>query len=128
MTTNDQITAWTQEATKLGREAGTAAASWVTDGNTSQEHYRRLAQMMDDGDPELFDYLPVQPNLSGEWADSPTPKSLFEDITGLDAHAESSWSYDGYQTVLEAICEAWEQGCEEAFSHECERLVREAIA
>jgi hypothetical protein len=128
MSTTEQLTAWTEEATKMGREAGIAAASWVTDGNTSREHYVRLAQMMDDGDPQLDDLLPARPNLSGEWADAPTPRSLFEDITGMDAHAESSWNCDAYQAVLEPICEAWEQGCDEAFTQECERLVREAIA
>ena len=112
------------EALKLGQEAGRAAASWVTDGNTPPEHYARLVRMMDAGDPELYDFLPARPDLSGEWADAPTPRSLFEDITGLDAHAESSWNYDGYQTVLEELCHAWESGVDLVFEAECERLVR----
>jgi hypothetical protein len=109
-------------------DAAKAAASWVTDGNTSVEHYERLIRMMDDGDPELWDFLPAMPDLSGEWADAPTPKSLFEDVTGLDAHAEGSFNYDAYQSVLEEICEAWERGVSETFETECERLVRAAVA
>lgn len=115
-------------ARTLGIEAAKAAASWVTDGNVSVEHYERLARMMDDGDPALDDFLPTRPDLSGEWSGAPTPASLFEEVTGLDAHAEASWNQDAYQTALEAICDAWEAGVDETFEMECERLVREAIA
>jgi hypothetical protein len=115
-------------ARALGVEAAKSAATWCTDGNTGEEHYRRLLALMDDGDPVAYDHLPACPNLSGEWADSPTPASLFEEVTGFDAHAESSWNYDGYQVVLEAICNAWEAGVSETFQLECERILREAIA
>lgn len=127
MTTIDLET-WTRDARKLGEDAGRAAASWTLDGNASREHYERLARMMDDGDPALEDCLPARPNLSGEWADAMTPRRLFETVTGLDAHAESSWNFDGYQSVLEPLCEAWEAGVDSTFDHECERLVRQAIA
>jgi hypothetical protein len=119
---------WVREAREQGEEAGKAAASYVIDGNQEDSHYARLERMMDEGDPALDDYLPARPNLSGEWADSMTPARLFEAITGLDAHAEASWNYDGYQSVLEPLCDAWEAGVDETFGHECERLVREALA
>lgn len=113
-----------REAFELGAAAGLAAASWVADGNTSEEHIVRVLAMMDDGDPEAYDYLPATPNLSGEWADAPTPRSLFEEITGFDAHAEASWNHDAYLAVLEPICEAWEEGVSSTFETECERILR----
>ena len=128
MNTATQLEAWKAQAHKMGMEAGLAAASWVTDGNDNRDDFADILEMLDNGDPQVDEYLPQRPDLSGEWADSPTPRSLFEDITGLDAHAESSWNYDGYQAVLEVICEAWEDGVSEVFETECERILREAIA
>jgi len=128
MTLQDQIEAWKPEAARMGRDAGVAAASWVSDGNLSREHYERLARMFDDGDPALDDYLPARPNLSGEWADDLTPAKLFEAVTGLDAHAEASWNVDNFHTVSEALCDAWEDAAGDAFTHECERLIREQLA
>jgi hypothetical protein len=69
----------------------------------------------------------IRRDLSGERALSQPPRSLFEDITGLDAHAEASWNYDAYQAVLGHLCDAWEAGVDETFSNECERLVRAQV-
>ena len=119
---------WIIEARDLGRDAGKAAASWVTDGNLDDAHYRRMLELFDNGDPEAWDCLPPMPNLSGEWADSMTPGRLYEEVTGRDAHGDSSWNYDSYQAVLGQLCGAWEDGVSETFEVECERLLREAIA
>jgi hypothetical protein len=116
-----------REAYELGRDAAIAAASWVVDGNTSQEHIRRMVAWLDDGDPRADEFLPAMPDLSGEWADAPTPRSLFEDITGFDAHAEASFNYDAYYAVLEPICAAWEAGVDDTFMAECERILRDAL-
>jgi hypothetical protein len=48
------------------------------------------------------------PNLSGEWADAATPAQLFEEVTGLDAHAEASWQHDAYTAVVDDLCAQWE--------------------
>lgn len=124
----DEITleAAIEAARELGREAGVAAGSWAADGK-STEDARRVLTMMEDGDPRASDYLPVEPNLSGEWADAPTPGSLYEDVTGRDAHGDATWNQGTYQAALEAICEAWESGVMESFSAECERVLRAAL-
>jgi hypothetical protein len=128
MQVSDHIEAWKAQARAQGETAGRNAASWVLDGNHDDSHYERLERMMDEGDPALYDYLPERPNLSGEWADAPVPATLFEEITGLDAHAEASWNYEVYSEVLEALCTAWEDAVAETFDHECERLVRGALS
>lgn len=120
------------EAHALGVAAAKTAASWCVDGNTDPEHYARLVRMMDEGAPELSDYLPQRPNLSGEWADAPTPYSLYEQVTGLDHSEENDAAGLAYETlvgsVVDAIANAWEAGVAETFETECERLIREAIA
>ena len=44
-------------AAELGRDAGKAAATWVFDGNTPDEAYRRVLRGIDDGDPAVLDAI-----------------------------------------------------------------------
>lgn len=115
----------------LGVEAAKTAASWATDGNTSEEHYRRVLTMLEDGDPRAEEYLPARPDLSGEWADAPTVRSLYGEVTGRelpDAGDEGLSFETEHGALMDAIADAWEAGVSETFEHECERLIREAIA
>jgi hypothetical protein len=107
-----------QAAYDLGVEHATNAASWVIDGNTDHDHIVKLAKMMDDGDPAIDDYLPAQPNLSGEWADSPTPMSLYRDIVDGDGDDTD---------VIDSLAEAYEAGVDDTFTYECERIVKLAL-
>ncbi len=100
-------------AYELGADAARAAASWVLDGNATAEHYRALLALIEDGDPSADDHLPAMPGLSGEWADSPTPATLADEL-GLD------------EVSAEQI-DAWETGVFETFQPECARLLRNAI-
>jgi hypothetical protein len=113
-----------REAFELGAAAGIAAASWVADGNTSPEHYARVLAMTDDGDPQASDYLPAIPNLSGEWADAPTPHTLYREITGNDPADRISEDEDADGEIVDAIADAWEAGVASTFESECERILR----
>ena len=119
------------EAAELGRSHAIGAASWCIDGNTSQDHYARLARMFDKGDPELYDYLPREPNLSGEFADDPTPQSLYQDITVDhygDAYEDAGLAGETLVgSVLDAMCAAYEDAVSDTFAPECERLIRAAL-
>lgn len=42
-------------AAELGRDAGKEAATWVFDGNTPDEAYRRVLRGIEDGDPAVLD-------------------------------------------------------------------------
>lgn len=44
-----------EEAAQLGHERGLHAASWVFDGNTPIEMYRRVLKGIRTGDPEILD-------------------------------------------------------------------------
>jgi hypothetical protein len=121
---DEQRAAWIAAAHELGCEHARNAASWVADGNSSEDGIRRLLTMLDDGDPQAEDHLPQRPNLSGEWADNPTPRSLFEDLTGLDAHAEATWNMDAYNALVDELSDAYENGVSETFESACESELR----
>lgn len=95
------------EAEVGGREAGEVAATWVEFHD--QHHAENIAMMLQDGDPRVYDKW-REPNLSGEYADDPTPTTLAHDL-GIPADDEA----------LDDICTAWETAASEAFWHTVER-------
>jgi hypothetical protein len=99
-------------ATKLGHDAGIAAASWVFDGNTSPDTYRRYAEGIAAGDPEILDSL-REPNLSGEYADDYSERDLARDL-GIEPYSDDS----------DAAATAWAEAASEAFWAEVERIAR----
>lgn len=107
-----------------GCDAADAAASWAADGNTTPAHAARVLAMLDDGDPEAWDHLPPTPNLSGEWADGPTPTSLAWDLCGPGADLDSD---DGLELVDE-IATRWEAGVSDTFEEACEIELRSHLA
>ena len=113
MRTRDAI----RQAKKDGREAGINAASWCYDGNTNPEWYAKVLRGIENGDPEILDGFRT-PNLSGEMADDPTPRSLAEDY-GIG---------EDRSDVLDEICSAWEDAASMAFWDEIERICRSYVA
>lgn len=113
MPTTDEFT---REAYERGADAARAAASWTADGNTRPEDAARVLAMLRDGDPEADDFLPRRPDLSGEFADDPTPATLAEEITGLDLGAGT----DENVALIDAIADAFERGVSETFEEACE--------
>lgn len=111
---------WIATAKSMGEDAGREQGKWAADGNTTDEHRRKVLTMLDAGDPEAHDYLPNEPNLSGEWADDLTPSRLYETITGKSAApTDSDWTEaDG--NLCDALCAAWEEGVSETFVSACE--------
>lgn len=59
---------------------GTAAATWIVDGNTEDPAgtLRKLLDGVEEGDPEIMDALPA-PRLSGEFADDPSWYDILRD-------------------------------------------------
>lgn len=96
------------EARRAGRAAGKAAASWFEPGDERQA--RKLLTMHEDGDPELDNYLPRRPDLSGEWAG----ESMNEILDVQD---------DDDTDDIDAIADAWQEAADEAFDAEIERAL-----
>lgn len=87
------------KATEIGVDHGTDAASWVIDGNTTEEAIRRLHKGIEDGDPEVLDQLPTT-WLSGEFADTYSERDLSEDC-------EYSDSDEGWDEIVGAYTDAF---------------------
>lgn len=65
-----------------GYAHGRNMASWLFDGNTTQETYRTFIRLYNDGGlPD--DFLPPAP-LSGEWAEESIPELLGDLMDGDD--------------------------------------------
>jgi hypothetical protein len=105
MASTYDITTALRRAHELGSEAGEAAGSWIIDGNTSRETARRILQGIEDGDPEIMDMQPAP--LSGEWADSPTPDDILEEITGVGSAQVDAFHRED---LLNAFEEAYSEG------------------
>lgn len=101
-----------ERARDMGRAHGVSAASWYFDGNTSRETYARVVAGIDEGDPAVLDTFPAAP-LSGEWADGPTPNTVWAELgmTGEEDHSDS-------------VIDAYEDGFYQAVSGEIERMAR----
>jgi hypothetical protein len=106
-------------ARELGAEDGLAAASWVFDGNTSDDAYRRILAGITDGDPEILDLLPY-PDLSGQWVDVTSSRQLLTEIAA-DAGPIADDDAD-------AILNAYEDAYVTAAHHEVERVARYMLA
>lgn len=112
-----------REAFELGVSHAKSAASWVLDGNHTEDHYRWILDRMDSGE-DMDTHLPAMPDLSGQWADDMTPDRLYGEIIGYDAHLAT---VDPNGSVTRGLCDAYERGVSETFLPECERLVRSAL-
>lgn len=120
MTSSISITDATEKMRAAGATHGKSRASWYFDGNTTPDAYARVLRGIEDDDPEVLDTFPDAP-LSGEWADEPTPASVFRDVLDLDLHAEASfWGRD----ATDALLDAYEQAFSEAVHAEIERAAR----
>ena len=99
-------------ARRDGKAAGIGAAGWALDfgrmtSAQERETAERILRGIDDCDPAILDGFNV-PNLSGEYADDPTPRSLAEDYGVADDDSRAEWLIDELST-------AWENAASESF-------------
>jgi hypothetical protein len=103
---------------KAGTRAGTAAGSYLVDGNTTEEQAETLLKQIEEGDPAA----PCPPDpLSGEWADMPRLWDVIADETDCDL--------DSLTPDEESeLGDAYEQAFYAAWYDEVERSCRAKIA
>lgn len=87
MTSKRKFTRARAEARRLGRSAGTDAASWIFDGNTTRMTYAHMLRGIIDGDPMVMDSV-REPSLSGEYSDDYSERDLLQDLDMEDATPE----------------------------------------
>ncbi len=117
----DQLT---EQAAKIGTEHGRNAASYVFDGNTTDDTYRAVLAGIDDGDPQVMDAYRT-PGLSGEYGDDYSERDLISDLTsdecrdqGHDASDHEDW---------DDAASAYSDAASEAFWAEIERIARDHV-
>lgn len=113
-----------RDAFDRGIEAAEAQATWVADDSVP-DLIRHILAMMEAGDPEVDRYLPARPDLSGTWADDPTPQSLARDVLGNQAFLIEQSNGD---MLVDAIADAFEAGVSETFEAACERELRSHLS
>lgn len=101
-------------AAEIGAADGLSAASWFFDGNTSRETFVAILAGIDDGDPAILDTLPA-PDLSGEWADSRTPRSLAAACGLTGEHPD-------VLDIVSGLCDEYEQAFNRAADAEIVRV------
>lgn len=112
------------EAAEIGKNAARAAATWIVDGNTPIETARKMLQQLRDGDPAAEEWMP-QINLSGEFAEDWTPRSLLNRIAGdleIDELGDGR-DEEGNRIPaeeLEGIFSAFEDAAAEKIEEACE--------
>jgi hypothetical protein len=104
------------QAHNLGAEHGRAAASWYFDGNTTTEQYERALQMIEDGDPAVYDTFPTSP-LSGEYAGDPLPSDVLVEL-----------ELDHEDDAADDALAMYEDGFGVAVADTIERMAREHLA
>jgi len=107
-----------QAAENLGYDRGTAAGSWVIDGNTTEETARAILCGLDEGDPATLDLLPSSP-LSGEWAGGITPTSLRAELGAEDVTEEEA------ETILMHYEDAYGRGVYDEVVHSARAVLPE---
>lgn len=101
---------WTKIAGEVAQGRARTAASWVTNGNSTDEHRRYVLDLIKDGDPVMDTYLPVRPELGVDYS----ANNLVEEVTGRQ------WG-DVEDADRETIIGAWETSMDENFVSECEK-------
>jgi hypothetical protein len=92
-----------------GYADGKAAGTWVFDGNTQEEHFKRIQRGIEEGDPMYIDMLP-SPRLGGEFADDPTWEDILND-EGI--RYDSAIDQDGRDDLLREYQDAFHDGVQD---------------
>ena len=96
-----------EAARELGREDGVDAAAWFVQEFVSEaaahEAAERLLRGYEDGAPEIMEDVPA-PDLSGQWADGRTPRSLAHDVGCNDGDLAF------YEWLSDELANAYEDG------------------
>jgi len=111
--TNDEYSTLITAMRANGQEAGTNAAGWwyqdTLGGRASgdvSEHARTTLTGLRDGDPVVMDSLPWS-DLSGEWADGDTAKSVYGDASGADWPEWETLAGEVQAELADAWCDAY---------------------
>lgn len=106
----------TRAIRQRGLEDGSAAASWLVDGNTPDPvaALERLVKGINDGDPEILDELP-SPRIGGEFADDPTWEDILQ--AELNEYSEERVVNGEYWDLEDVYRQSYSEGVEKELRH-----------
>jgi len=112
---DERINELAAAARELGAETARSMATWV-------ELDRPTAiSIHTDVDPAVLDAIRF-PSLSGEFADDPTPETLYAELGLSDSERE-----DLEDMLTDPFCAAWEDAASETFGQELQRIAAAAM-
>jgi hypothetical protein len=79
-----------------------------------------------DVDPAVLDGL-AWPNLSGEFADDPTPRSLMADL-GFGFETDDDEMLEPSDELVDELCDIWETRASEVFNDALHELAARVVA
>lgn len=94
-----------------GERDGHDAGTWVFDGNTQEEHFKRIQKGIEDGDPEFMDMIP-SPRVGGEFADDPTWDQILNEELNLGG-LDTAGFHPATDSLYETYCEAFQTGAQD---------------
>lgn len=97
-------------AEQLGYSAGMEAGACAADDLTANQARERLFKI-NVGDESVLDELPRTPDLSGEWADAPTPASVLRQIGSIHADEDEGFTAE--------LLNRWEEGAHNGHERAC---------
>jgi hypothetical protein len=110
-----------------GLDRGANAAGWWIQENgggrdtrgpkETAEWAERMLRGWDDGDPQVYDAMTCPINLSGEWADEPTPD-----------HVANLYARPLTGDALDDACSQWENGVSDGWYSVILKHLRDLVA
>jgi hypothetical protein len=113
-------------ASQLGSDAGTAAASWIDDVDTTPARAARCIALYDADDPAWHDDFGPQAWLSGEWADGDTPRSVAIEC-GIHADDYDVLDSDAYYDDRDELADLYESAADAAYETEVLRVAHTLV-
>lgn len=105
---------WKEEAAQLGIQAARSAASWVTDGNESDESRRVKLNFIASGSPLMDEFMdPLRPQ--------PNAEEIIETVTGKNANEVP-------MEIREELLNTWEDAVSDEFETACEEELRRWVS
>jgi hypothetical protein len=104
-----------------GENQGRIQAEWIAmdsfGGRATRgenETARRIIQMIDDGDPEIYNTFPMYPDLSGEWANESSGPQMLDFLLGqADLELADDEKGDLFTEILDEYEMAFTTACED---------------
>jgi hypothetical protein len=117
---SETLAAWKLSAYKLGIAEAERAARLTVSPSLHVEAAQELLDLILDGDPAVWDCLPREPDLSGEYAEDLTPNRLFALVTDVRPTEHVG-------ELVETLADAYVEGVAQTFGVAVENVLAQFV-